>query len=236
MPQPLSRVRSKSPSLTVFGPQALSAAPNLVALPMQVIAIWAAIESMQAQMLARMLKAEVRTGIAMFQALASAEARKAALNAAAQVSLSAEDARLLQAVSKVTKASRDRRNEYAHHIWGVLGQPVEALLLVDPKDYLRDRVQSIEYQRAMTDWSEKVRAASGRQEEWPPQPTEAPATQLDKSRVMVFRLPDLTKDVKDALRAHSLFHSTSFVLGENPHSSAAARQDLLADNDIAKAL
>jgi hypothetical protein len=78
---------------------------------------------------------------------------------AAEKALSLDDYRLLQAVCKVTKASRGRRHEYAHHLWGIPNIP-DALALLDPRDSLKQMVsfeeQVDEYRERMSQWTRRT--------------------------------------------------------------------------------
>jgi hypothetical protein len=62
-------------------------------------------------------------------------------------------------VCKVTKASRGRRHEYAHHLWGIPNIP-DALALLDPRDSLKQMVsfeeQVDEYRERMSQWTSRT--------------------------------------------------------------------------------
>jgi hypothetical protein len=91
------------------------------------------IESRWSIILVNLVHADPRTGTAMYQALSSSEARRAALRAAAEVRLSKDDFLLFQAIVKVTTPQRNVRNHFAHHIWGRSPQVKDALLLAKPE-------------------------------------------------------------------------------------------------------
>jgi hypothetical protein len=109
-PQPLSRVNPHA--TTQFDGYALIEKEELAVYPMTVIAMWADIDRALAELLLLMLKSpDLSVGMAMYQALASSEAKRAALLAAAA----------------------------AHHLWGVAKELPNALLLVDPKDWVKQQ-------------------------------------------------------------------------------------------------
>ena len=130
MPQPLSRVHP-NPKIEMYA-SAIGNSP-FAADAMRVIACWSQIEAEFSSLLARMLKADVEAGVAMYHSLVSSEAKKAAISAAAATALPEWQKILLMAVQKVTKPSRDQRNEFAHGVWGVAKQIPDAVLLVPSK-------------------------------------------------------------------------------------------------------
>src|SRR5262245_3224672 len=91
MPQPLSRraFQRRNPR-PKFGPNTLDRHP-LAHYPMSVIAKWAYIEMHLAELLTAMLKSDLATGVAMYQALWSGEVRRSAMEAAAKTALDRAD-------------------------------------------------------------------------------------------------------------------------------------------------
>jgi hypothetical protein len=130
-PQPLSGVNPKA-SVT-FGPECFDTHPKLSMLVARAINTGSIIEARWSVILVNLVKADPRTGVAMYQALSSSEARRAALSAAARIRLSKADFLLFQAVLKATTPQRNVRNQFAHHIWGMSAQLEDALLLADPE-------------------------------------------------------------------------------------------------------
>ncbi len=87
-PQPLSKVNPDA--ATLFDPGQLAKRPKLAAYPMSVIATWADIDKMLAELLLLKLNSpDLSVGMAMFQALTGGEAKRSALLAAAAVLLPA---------------------------------------------------------------------------------------------------------------------------------------------------
>ena len=151
VPQRLSQVDPRASAH--FDPGALLSQPQLAAYPMTVIARWADIDKTLAELLPLMLKSpDLTVGMAMFQALVSGEAKRAALMAAAAEALrgNADDHNLFLAVLRTIKGSRDRRNEFAHHLWGVARELPDALLLVDPKDWVKHSTALQAYDKGMS--------------------------------------------------------------------------------------
>lgn len=162
--------------------------PDFAGQIMRVIAHWAHIDGTLATILSRMLKADIEVGAAMYTALSSAEARRSALLAAAKIALSEIQFLALRAVLKCTAHSRARRNEFAHHVWGVCEHTPDALLLLHPNVVLDVNVSH--RQRA-------VELPEGRGVIAP--------RDIDYSKVFVFRGADFQKAVEDASESEELF-------------------------------
>jgi hypothetical protein len=138
MPQPASTVGD---ILTVeWGTEQIGRRPALAALVMELIAICAHTDITMAEILSICLKSGKQNGLAMYFAATSAEARNAMVQAAAENSLPRRDLRIFNRVRKVFKPTKDRRNEFVHHIWATSPQLPDGLLLVDPRDELAVRV------------------------------------------------------------------------------------------------
>jgi hypothetical protein len=224
-----------------FDPVKLASVPHLSILPMTVIAIWGAIDGTLAKMLSHMMTSDFGIAVAMFQALKSQESQRAAISGAAEKALSPDDYRLLQAVWKVTKASRDRRHEYAHHLWGIPNIP-DALALLDPRDSLKQMVsfeeQMDEYSERMSQWTRRTSGMNIHQRGHTyPMPPSPPSEEPDYSNVKCFTKTDLEDDVKDAEQARLWFLELQRALFDrSPQASNEARQRLLGAPQIAQAL
>lgn len=210
--QPLSRVRTKAN--IYFGVAAFQKNPDLAILPLLVIARWSTIDGTLALLLAKMLKSDIAIGVAMCQALASGEARRDALSAAARASLQRADLNLFDAVMKVIKPSRDRRNEFAHHIWGYSEDIPNALLLAEPKEVANLLINFEAHNRT----KDKGKFAHD----------------LDRSRVKVFKLSDLEEDSENSRKASE---HVSALQGAIPDANVCGRmrQKLLRDPDVRQA-
>lgn len=182
MPQPLSRVRPKA-DIHVSA-NAISSVPLCASHVVRVIATWAEIDSDLAIILSKLLKADVEIGTAMYQALSGGEARKAAFMAAAKVSLAEWQFILVKAVFDATRASRNQRNDFAHHIWGQTPSIPDALLLMPPEVVL-DR--HLSFMRAKPDPKTSALVLTPKS--------------FDYDKIMVWRGTDFVNAVELALTA-----------------------------------
>lgn len=150
---------------------------------MRVIEIWAFTDSRLAYILAEMLHSDFEAGVGMYLALSGGEGKRAVLFAAARATLPPEDQLLFQAIMKLTKPARDRRNDFAHHIWGYSKDLPDAVMLVDPRYLVDTRVKG----RKNTELAKEARAKGE-------QPVLLPAD-IDRSKVMVYRKADLEESL-----------------------------------------
>lgn len=238
-PQPISRI-TPNPSVD-FDPAKLSSVPHLAVLPMTVIAIWGTIDGIIAKMLSYIMKSDLGVAIAMFHALKSQDSQRAAVLGAAEKALPSDDYNLLKAVWKVTKASRTRRHEYAHHLWGIPNIP-DSLALLDPKNSLNDIV---EFEERMDRWREEMQLFKGNDKmaiyylpsHSGPMPPPTPSEATDYSRVKCFRKKDFEEDLKEAEQSLLWFLDLQRALfGPSHQAKYEARQRLLAAPQIAQAL
>jgi hypothetical protein len=211
MPQPLSRVHP-SPKIEVY-PSAIANSP-FAAHVMRVIACWAQIDGLLGSILSRMLKAEIEAGTAMYQALVSADAKRAALSAAASATCPEWQQLLLQAVQKATRPSREQRNEFAHGAWGLTKEVPDSVLLM-PVSIVVSRDVSMR----------KAKLGGGNDA--------VASNDLDHSKIMVYRKRDFTEASDRALKAQMLFGLLYMVIGETIEQ---ARRQLLNEPLIQQAL
>src|SRR5271156_4524441 len=83
-------------------------------------------------MVAQFLRADFAVVRAMLQALIGAGGKRAAMDAAAKSALSEEDCLYYDALMRAIKTSRNKRNDFVHHLWGISPDIPDALLLLDP--------------------------------------------------------------------------------------------------------
>jgi hypothetical protein len=208
---------------------------------MAVIAIWGAIDGNLAKMLSRIVGSDFAIVVAMLHAMKSQDSQRSAIFGAAEKALPSDDYNLLKAVDKVAKASRARRHEYAHHLWGIPNIP-DALALLNPKDGLKEIVA---FEKRMDEWREDMRKTRntytgevyiGRS--FPLSlPPATPSDNPDYSNVKCFRKQDLEKDLREAEQALRWFLDLQHALfGPSPQAKDEARQRLLAAPQIAQAL
>lgn len=161
---------------------------------MTTISRWARTDAMLAELLSAMLKSEdLAVGMAIYQSLAAggSRQRQTALLAAAEEALSAEDYWLVQAVIEVSTTSRNQRNDFAHHLWGVSDDVPNALLLVDPKVFVRHLTMRSLYSKGTLAMYSRY-AMKGK---------DMPSGDLDHSRVQVYFKPALQRSSIDAIEA-----------------------------------
>jgi hypothetical protein len=230
------------PNPTVdFDPAKLASYPHLTALPMAVIAIWGAIDGNLAKMLSHIVKSDFAIVVAMLHALKSQEAQHSAILGAAEKALPSDDHILFKAVWKVTRASRDRRHEYAHHLWGIPNIP-DALALLDPKEGLKELVV---FEKRMEEYIINMNKLRNRDTvnvyyntSYPLSlPPIAPSESPDYSNVKCFRKQDLEGDLREAEQARLWFLDLQHALfGPSLQAKSEAHRRLKAAPQIAQAL
>lgn len=212
MPQPLSKVRSDGELYFSAGCLYKSAFAADVAY---IIALWAHIEGNIATILSRMLRADIAVGTAMYLALTGSEGKRAALRAAAREALPEWQAILLEAIFKATKAARDQRNRFSHHVWGRC-EGVNAILLTHPKTIVNVNISHRQAEENVTGSGRILRPKS-----------------IDRSQIDVYRKKDFEEAVGRSTMANhmvSLFYATFGVAPAGP------REQLLGYEDIQRAL
>ena len=225
-PQPLTTLRpGDQPVSFQLIDDAMEKRPKLAGLVMRVINIWSYTDHSLATLATNFLKADFETVTAMLQALTGVEARRAAISAAAQSTLSADDFNLFTAVMKVIRPSRKRRNDFAHFLWGILPDEPNMLLLLNPK-YLA------QYDAESRSWSRDFMAYPTRAErsEIPPRP------EIDLMNVFVYRKQDLLEDVDHATTAHGLVFSLHFALSPGHPAAEHVRTELCSQPQVQQAL
>ncbi len=214
MPQILSKVTPKGDIYFSAGTLYQSPFAKEVAY---VIALWSHIDGDIATILSKMLKSDIVVGTAMYMALTSAEAKKAALNAAASQALPEWQSILLQAVIRVTKPVRDERNAFAHHAWGICTEFDDRLLLTHPKTILAVNVSHRQRSQELPDGRGVI----------------APRT-IDRSEIKVYGESDFKRVVSASRNASEFF--TLFYATLSARSLDGARTQLLNEPQIQQAL
>jgi hypothetical protein len=111
-PQRLSKVKPNAG--LALGPGTFSMRPQLAALVAEVIGFWSEIEVQRGRLLAGLLGSSHETALAMYLSLTSGAARRSALNAAAEAVLPGVDLHLFNEITKASRATRKKRNNFAH--------------------------------------------------------------------------------------------------------------------------
>ena len=164
-------------------------------------------------MMAAFLKADFGVDFAMLDALTSSEGRLAAITGAAREALPPHRFEVFQATLRVTKASRNRRNEYVHHIWAYTPQVSDGLLLIDPR--LMARIEAEDQERMTRGESRVAQIGMG---------TLRPE---DEANIFVYRDVDIRRDLDDAFDADHLFLSLKTLLWTHPEERFAERLRVL---------
>jgi hypothetical protein len=194
-PQPLPAVRADA-SIMIEN-NTLADRPELAAKIMHVISLWSSIESAFATLLCYLLGADLEIGVGMYQSLISSEAKRAALDGAAKQALSPEDYTLFRAVVKVVKPSRERRNDFAHHLWGHSPQLPDAVLLVDPKFSFDMHTSMKRFEAALEERREKAIRTG----DFTPRLEDIPHFHPSRDNVMVYRPKDFDEEIREASKA-----------------------------------
>lgn len=214
-PQPLSKVNRKATYR--FGVDTFSRHSDLSPYISEVISLGAIADHEWATILIHLLKADAEAASAMYQALVSAEAKRAALTAAASIRLKGDDLALFNAVGKAVAHSRRLRNNFAHHIWADSPEVPDVLLLIEPEALAEVEVS----------W---VPALSQN-------PSGAEIKSIDKTRVFVWGKKELI-EARNTAREGMLTVANLAQLFAHPHHQAAAeiRSRLLSRHSVAQAL
>jgi len=223
MPQPLSRVKPDA-DIRV---RATALPPDLCVYITRTITAWAYNDHLLANMLCGFLNAEYEVVAAMYQSLVSGEARRAALYAAAKAAVP-QHLNLIVATIQSTKASREERNHFAHHVWAISEHLPDAMILVDPATLTEPDVKL----RAL---AEKgllkptiTPVGNVNRIQFPPMPVP------DRSKMMVYR----EKDFQDAATNAETCTEVIKTLCRATHRTQpdeAGRQLLLREPRIARA-
>lgn len=230
MPQPLSRVRADA---TIF----VGIDDNTETLPlwrliMFTVNSWSHIDALMAEMLGKFLKADHQTVFAMYSALSSGEAKRAAFLGAAK-SAAPDDFNLIEAAVGAMRASRHRRNAYAHHLWGYSPELPDALLLFDP-DVLPAQSAALWQSAAegkLTPKATPVVNSEGKRVvmvEFPQMPSH------DRSKIFVYKKADLEEGALFAEQCVGVINLLKKALG--PYPDEQARSQLLSEPLIQRAL
>ena len=237
MPQPLSTLTPETlpgggVKVVGFGQDALGDRPMLAAKVMRVIGICSFIDQQLYKIMANFIKADFEMVTAMMLALSGAEAKRAAMNAAALTALSEDDYCLYMAVLEATTPPRKQRNKYAHHLWGTANYIPDGLLLIDPQEFARSDAKYAAEHKAYRD---DVVAYRAQQTRSTPRPTPPTPPTFDYTQIFVYRESDLERDVRDALKAVELISLMEIALSDHP-AAAEMRSKLFVEPLFQRAL
>ena len=190
------------------GPAYIKEAPDFAKAAAGVIAFWAHNDGNLAAILSFMLKTDIRTAVAMYQAIISADGKRAALLAAADNAREEWEATLLRAVLKANGPSRNQRNEFAHGIWGYSAEIPDAILLMDARVVMDKNVSHRQAEEMEN--GQRIISPKG----------------FDASKIMVYRKVDFDKALIDAEASHLRLVNYYFLAG---YRDERARKALLND-------
>jgi len=163
-------------------------------------------------MASQFLQAEQTLVADMLQAVKSAEARRAAIKAAAQHRLAAspDELRFFLAALEALSHAEGNRHRFAHHIWASSGDIPGAIILIDP---------------ALVERSVAAEAEGITEHGW----RFAEAPHFDRMRVMVYRKQDLMEEVGEAADAASIMDGLEewYAFVSDQEVSATIRDMLL---------
>lgn len=197
MPQPLSRMKSDFKAISPFNGNSKA---HIASPIFGVIRVWSVIDNQMSRLLSELLRSDFRIVSQMYQTLASAEARRAALLAAASSALGGrtdERYAIVQAILEASRPSRDKRNEFAHYIWLDCPDLPDSLILLNPGEYMfAGVVASREYSEQL----ESVIRDSALVGEIT-QPTDLPPVPApDYSKYLVYSKQELDVEYRNAYR------------------------------------
>ena len=201
-PQKLSRINNKADVQLITA--AAFPYPDLAAIAMSVISRWAHVDAEFMALATSFLKAEHNVVSSMLNALAGAEARRAAIEAAARAALDGDDFALFESVMKKIKPSRNRRNEYAHHLWACSHAIPNALLIVNPSDMIFENARLAAAHSAFVSWAENAQSLAKQGREPPAMPDIPTLPRIAHDKVQVYRKADIEADAREAAYAWEL--------------------------------
>ena len=208
MPQTL---KSRFPSGDVawyLSPAATDNRPTLAAKAMRLINMWSHADALFASIVVeRFATNDFRLVTAMLNTLTGTDARRAAMLAAAEESLGSDSDRFkyFAAVDLAVRKYRNRRNLYAHGLWGYSDQLPDALLLIDSRHVHAALARIAHNKEILFRWEDLNRELPGT----PPPPLEL-MEGIDIAHVWVYEGRDLDADIAKAQEVStwvSLLHS-----------------------------
>jgi hypothetical protein len=207
MPQPVSsRFRGNKRPRFTFYDSALAERPALAGMAMQVIGIWSQIDADLLNIVTeRFTEADFLVVSSMLNALRGGESQRLALRGAAQAAIPG-DVELFEAVERAISASRKRRHEFAHGLWGASDDLPDDLLLLDPKYYHTVSAQAQINKQVLNAWRFDPNRS--------PDPPLLPHPEFEISKIYIYTEHDFRNSVTDALEAP--LNRSGIVGGSNP--------------------
>lgn len=171
-----------------FGNKVLTDLPSHGSIVASVIARWAMIETYLGATFAVLIGAKEPAAMSMYLATRSFEVQRDLLQAAVDELMAMKYAQMFKSCLVVINRAAQHRHHFAHWIWGASLDPnLSALLLVDPKNFLKLSAAQTKYWRHNRTKSSIEYAG--------PVEFMAKAPKLSLEHVFVYR----TKELKEAL-------------------------------------
>lgn len=163
MPNPISRVM---PNANIIignaGHRALSERKELAVLAMEAIGSSSNVENFLLHLFMTLFGGDKAMAARIYLALDVQRAKTQALNEAVSSVANEKIRDLINAVIGLSKTTKKSRDDLAHHIWGISPQLPDALLLLDPKATLTERLNRDEvYVWTAQDFQSLIRANDG---------------------------------------------------------------------------
>ena len=134
MPQPLKKFSSP----VEFGWDAIDLRPALGIRIARIAAASAHLEMQLGLLLAALLRAEAKAGVAMYLSLSGARSRYAALRGAAEHRLDKGDRNAFAQLYARVRSAQKQRNMTVHAMWGATADKADALIWADPREMAVD--------------------------------------------------------------------------------------------------
>lgn len=197
MAQPLSRVKKLTKGRR-GGPFAILGRPNLAPYVVGVISAWSHTEVALGRILANSLHAESSVGLQMYLSLIGGSQRRAVLRAAAESALTGQHLALFTVMMKAIKPIGERRNDFAHGLWGIADELPDALLWDGADTNLED------YERGLKQ--------SG----------------IQSDETLVYREADFKRCITEAQEAVTLVHNTGTLIFPGYHYAHDGARKILS--------
>ncbi len=134
MPQPLKKFSCP----VEFGWGVIDLRPALGVRIASIAAASAHLEMRLGLLLAALLRAEAKAGVAMYLSLSGTRSRYAALRGAAEHRLDKGDRDNFTQLSIQVRSAQGRRNKVVHAMWGTSADKTDALIRADPREMATD--------------------------------------------------------------------------------------------------
>lgn len=221
MPQPLSRVRPNAKvELSI---SCLRDKPDLARLVCDIIALAARVEFEFKLLIVKILGADAKPAIAMYDALNADNTKLAALNAAAGAVLKDAQLRVFRAVIKAATTAQKPRHKIAHWIWGTCSELPNALLLADPSHLRRQDIE-IDFVADMTpdlieEWVEEGK-----------RPEFDELYEPNKDAILVFDHAELIRAASDLLEAAEVLFHFRYYLRPSKYAAVVHSDDPMPED------